>query len=258
MAEIIHNQTVDALLNRCSIRAFEPDEIDDDTIATLELCAQHAPSSMYLNDWSAIRITDPEKRRKLAEIGRQSYIGTAPLLYIFVIDEHRNAQIAQRMGVDVESGEFTLNTSYRFTQAQNDATLALQAMATAAESLGLGSVVLGTVLGDIDAVIDLLELPQFTYPVLGLALGKPAQQPEVKPRMPREVQFMENSYFGDELTTRTRMEAFDAEVHTYYDLRNDGRPEETFSKQIAKKAVAQGVLQSGLDHAKRQGFRLDR
>ncbi|WP_125964188.1 nitroreductase family protein [Bifidobacterium dolichotidis] len=255
---MIHNPTVDMLLQRRSIRAFEQNPIDEDTIATLERCAQQAPSSQYLNDWSAIRVTDPEKRQKLAEIGHQKYIGTAPLLYIYVVDEHRNAQIAQRKGIDPESDEFTLKASYRFSQAQNDAVLGMSAMMTAAESLGLGSVVLGTILNDIPQVIELLDLPKYTYPVLGLALGKPAQHPEIKPRMPRYVQFMENSYFNEADVTEERMAAFDEEVHTYYDLRKGGRPEETFSKQIAQKAVDTEVLDRGIKHAEAQGFQLDR
>lgn len=92
---------------------------------------------------------------------------------MFVLDEHRNAAIAASKGVETASDEFTLNGSYRYTQAQNDAVLALHAMETAAYSLGLGCVILGSLLNDVPALIDLLNLPEYTYPVLGLAIGKP-------------------------------------------------------------------------------------
>ena len=68
---------------------------------------------------------------------------------MFVIDEHRNARIAERKGIDPASDEFHLKYSYRFTQAQNDAVLALHAMETAAYSLGLGCVILGSLLNNI-------------------------------------------------------------------------------------------------------------
>ena len=171
------NATIETLLNRRSIRKFKDEPIDDDATATLETVAQHAASSQFLNDWSAIRVSDPAIKARLAEIGNQPYIATAPLLYVFVIDEHRNARIAQRKGIDPGSDEFHLKYSYRFTQAQNDAVLALHAMETAAYSLGLGGVILGSLLNDIPALIDLLNLPEYTYPVLGLALGKPDQEP---------------------------------------------------------------------------------
>ena len=177
MSIILHNATVDTLLERRSIRKFKPKPLSDDIVETLETVAQHAASSQFLNDWSAIRITDPAAKKRLAEIGGQPYIATAPLLYVFVLDEHRNAAIAASKGVETASDEFTLNGSYRYTQAQNDAVLALHAMETAAYSLGLGCVILGSLLNDVPALIDLLNLPEYTYPVLGLAIGKPIRIP---------------------------------------------------------------------------------
>ena len=80
---MVTNATIEALLGRRSIRKFKDEAIDDDTRATLETVAQHAASSQFLNDWSAIRITDPAIKAKLAEFGHQPYIATAPLLYVF-------------------------------------------------------------------------------------------------------------------------------------------------------------------------------
>lgn len=177
MSNILHNATVDTLLERRSIRKFKPKPLSDDIVETLETVAQHAASSQFLNDWSAIRITDPAAKKRLAEIGGQPYIATAPLLYVFVLDEHRNAAIAASKGVETASDEFTLNGSYRYTQAQNDAVLALHAMETAAYSLGLGCVILGSLLNDVPALIDLLNLPEYTYPVLGLAIASPIRIP---------------------------------------------------------------------------------
>lgn len=209
---MVTNATIEALLGRRSIRKFKDEAIDDDTRATLETVAQHAASSQFLNDWSAIRITDPAIKAKLAEFGHQPYIATAPLLYVFVIDEHRNARIAERKGIDPASDEFHLKYSYRFTQAQNDAVLALHAMETAAYSLGLGCVILGSLLNNIPGLIDVLNLPEYTYPVLGLAIGKPDQNPTVKPRMPRTMQFFENTYPADADGVLDQLPAFDEEV----------------------------------------------
>ena len=224
MSNILHNATVDTLLERRSIRKFKPKPLSDDIVETLETVAQHAASSQFLNDWSAIRITDPAAKKRLAEIGGQPYIATAPLLYVFVLDEHRNAAIAASKGVETASDEFTLNGSYRYTQAQNDAVLALHAMETAAYSLGLGCVILGSLLNDVPALIDLLNLPEYTYPVLGLAIGKPDQDPALKPRMPRSMQFFENEYPSNNETLLAGLQDFDEEVHRYYDLRNTERP----------------------------------
>lgn len=85
MSNILHNATVDTLLERRSIRKFKPKPLSDDIVETLETVAQHAASSQFLNDWSAIRITDPAAKKRLAEIGGQPYIATAPLLYVLSI-----------------------------------------------------------------------------------------------------------------------------------------------------------------------------
>lgn len=106
---------VDTLLSRRSIRKFKPDAIDPQTVDTLEAAAQHAASSQFLNDWSAIRITEPSLKAKLAAIGRQEYIATAPLLYVFVLDERRNAMIAEAKGVDTSEQRFALRYGYRFS-----------------------------------------------------------------------------------------------------------------------------------------------
>lgn len=232
---MVTNATIEALLGRRSIRKFKDEAIDDDTRATLETVAQHAASSQFLNDWSAIRITDPATKAKLAEFGHQPYIATAPLLYVFVIDEY----------------------SYRFTQAQNDAVLALHAMETAAYSLGLGCVILGSLLNNIPGLIDVLNLPEYTYPVLGLAIGKPDQNPTVKPRMPRTMQFFENTYPADADGVLDQLPAFDEEVHRYYDLRQADRPVDAFSDQVATISRQDVSHQTLLDKAAAQGFRLD-
>lgn len=67
MSNILHNATVDTLLERRSIRKFKPKPLSDDIVETLETVAQHAASSQFLNDWSAIRITDPAAKKRLAE-----------------------------------------------------------------------------------------------------------------------------------------------------------------------------------------------
>lgn len=258
---MITNSTIETLLNRRSIRAFKDEPIDAETVATLETVAQHAASSQYLNDWSAIRIKDPDLKRTFAEFGHQPYIAQAPLLYLFVIDEHRNARIAERKGVDVHGEEWKLTSSYRFTQAQNDAVLALHAMETAAYSLGLGCVILGSVLNNIPGLIESCHLPEYTYPVLALAIGKPDQKPALKPRMPRAMQFFDDTYPADDDPSRDPLAGlgeFDATVHEYYDLRNTERPVDAFSDQIASVGRQDVSGKTLLDKAAGQGCHLER
>ncbi|WP_300766205.1 nitroreductase family protein [uncultured Bifidobacterium sp.] len=253
------NPTIRTLLERRSIRNFTGEAIDDETRAVLEEVAQRAPSSQYLNDWSAIRVTDPGLREHLAHIGHQPYIAQAPLLYVFIADEHRNALIARTRRITSDDPDFSFDAGYRFTQAQNDTTLALHAMETAANALGLGCVVLGSLLNDIDSLIDLLRLPDLTYPVLGLAIGHPNQHPDLKPRLPRSAQFPVDHYpSDDQASIESYLPAFDDSVHHYYDLRHADRPVDAFSEQIAAAATQNVRAKAVAPTANRQGFHLDR
>lgn len=249
------NGTLDVLLNRRSIRAFTDEPVSAQDVDAIEAAAQRAATSQFYNAWSAIRITDENLKQKLAEVARQPYVATAPLLYVFIADQHRNYRIAEAKGV--AESDITYGTSFMLAQAQNDAVLALHAMETAAESLGLGGVILGSLLNNIDELIDLLHLPEHTFPVLGLALGHPAQHPQLKPRMPRELQFFDNAYPADDETpdVLAQFKDFDATVHEYYDLRDASKPVAGFTDQIAQGATSDAPLKKALhSHEVRQGF----
>ena len=109
----------------------------------------------------------------------------------------------------------------------------------------------------IPGLIDVLSLPGYTYPVLGLAIGEPDQDPAVKPRMPRTMQFFENTYPADADGVLDQLPAFDEEVHRYYDLRQADRPVDAFSDQVATISRQDVSQQTLLDKAAAQGFRLD-
>ncbi|BDR53986.1 NADPH-dependent oxidoreductase [Bombiscardovia apis] len=259
----VPNSTIQTLLERRTIRAFDSTPIPPKTVELLELTAQHAATSRYFNEWSAIRVSDPELLATIAKESHQPYIAQAPLLYIFLADQRRNADLiaAEAPEVSTEDEGFILNTSYAFLQAQNDAVLALHAMETAANSLGLGCVILGSVINDPDTLIDLLQLPKLVYPVLGLAIGKPAQAPDPKPRMPQRAQIFTNSYqraSQDEI--RQALDEFDQRVLKYYhDIRHVDAPRKTFSQIMADKALSIKDNHSPMAPSiERQGFDLSK
>ena len=94
---------------------------------------------------------------------------------------------------------------------------------------------------------------------MGLAIGKPDQEPALKPRMPRTMQFFENVYpAADEAASLDGLEEFDETVHQYYNLRNTDRPVDAFSDQIAKVSTQDVNDKSLLDKAAAQGFHLEK
>ena len=75
-----------------------------------------------------------------------------------------------------------------------DAALAGQNTLLAAESLGYGGVIIGLVRYKSEEVAELFNLPDYTYPVFGIALGVPDQQHDVKPRLPLNQVVFEEEY----------------------------------------------------------------
>lgn len=72
--------------------------------------------------------------------------------------------------------------------------IALEAAVVAAESLGLGTVPIGDVRKNAKEVIRELQLPEYVFPMLGLCIGHPANDPGLKPRFPKEAVCFEEVY----------------------------------------------------------------
>ena len=167
-------------------------------------------------------------RAAIAEASGQPYVdGTKGDLFIFVADLYRNSCIRAEQGVSSEA----LGSMNLFLTALEDALLAAQNVVVAAESMGLGTVYLGSILADPRGVVDALELPELTFPVVGLLVGHPDQEPGQKPRMPLSVVTAKNTYPRVESYTETLAD-YDREVTDYYDLRSGSRLE-SFTHLVA-------------------------
>nr|WP_273166834.1 nitroreductase family protein [Actinomyces israelii] len=219
-----------------TIRAYTDEGIDEDTLTTLLDVARHSATSSFQQQVTIIRVLDPAVREQLHLASGQPYVGgDRGELFVFVVDLHRNAALRERAGASLEP----LERTNLFLQGVEDAVIAAQNVVVAAESLGLGATYLGSIIGDVRRVIKALRLPTRTYPVLGLLVGHPAQDPQYKPRLPREIVVGTDAYpeldgHPDALT------AYDAEVEQYYDLRDTSRRVDSFSAQMAR-ALGQGA-----------------
>lgn len=218
---------IDTLLNHRSIRAFKPTRVSPQHLSILLDVAKRTASSTGMQTFSIIRIVSLELKEKIADICKQDYVANMPELFIFVVDAYRNSRIAREQGLETEAER----DSDRFFQGWTDASLAAQNMVAAAELAGFGTVYLGSILNDPEAIIELLNLPELTFPVVGLGLGVPDQNPALKPRMSREANVFDDTYtvFDNYMEL---MEDYDEEMGQYYDLRNTQHPLPAFTKQV--------------------------
>lgn len=222
------NNTIKQQLKHRTIRQFTDEPISQEIIDTLVSVAQATSTSNYMQSYSIISITDKVKKKAIASIGAQPYIENVGHLFIFVIDQHRNATIAKEGNIeDLE----VLQTFDRMMIGYTDAILAAQNTMVAIESMGMGGVFLGSILNDAQAIIDVLDLPEYVFPVLGLGFGYPNQEPQLKPRMPQHLMHFENTYPKSTSITNT-MGDYDETVTEYYDLRDANKRIDSFTNQI--------------------------
>ena len=222
------NETIASQLAHRTIRAYKDQPLTDAEVETLMDVARHTATSSFLQSCTVLHITDPQVREAIGTASGQPYVGgTKGDLFIFVADLYRNSRIRAEQGVSSEA----LGSMNLFLTALEDALLAAQNVVVAAESMGLGTVYLGSILADPRPVVKALELPELTFPVLGLLVGHPDQEPGQKPRMPLSVVTAKNTYPRVESYTETLAD-YDREVTEYYDLRSGSRLE-SFTHLVA-------------------------
>lgn len=228
---MIDNTTIKHQLNHRSIRAFKDQPLSVEQVQTLLEVARHTSTSMFMQLFSVIHVTDPKKRAAIQEVTTLNYAGGHGDLFIFVADLYRNQQIRQQLGND----DGRLHTADMFFQALEDTVLAVQNTLVAAESMGLGGVILGKINDDPQRLLKILQLPKMTFPALGLQIGVPDQKPQLKPRLPLKFTAFENNYPRDFKVGD--LQDYDQVVRTYYDLRDANRRIDSFTHQVNGKTL---------------------
>ena len=139
----------------------------------------------------------------------------------------------------------------QFIIATVDAALVAQNIVVASESAGLGICYIGALRNNPSEVSTVLDLPHDTYPVFGLCLGWPDQDPEVKPRLPIDVVLRENSYgIGED---GLNLGNYDEAVRGYYATRSSNQKSMSWSEQMSG-MLSKESRPHMLDFLKTKGF----
>ena len=221
------NETIKLMKSHRSIRKFTNKKIDEKLLAEILTAGQAAASSSFLQGCSIIRITDKEKRKKFSVLANnQEFINEAAEFLVFCGDLKRSS-----MCCELHNAKATEGFTEQFIITTIDTALLAQNVVIAAESAGLGICYVGAIRNNPQTATDLLELPKNVYPVFGLCLGYPNQNPEVKPRLPLELILKENSYNTD--NDINIIKDYDLEMQEYYKKRTDNKKASTWSEQMS-------------------------
>lgn len=171
-------------MKRRSIRSFKDQKIPEHIIEKLLDAANNAPSGGNIQPISIILVQEAEARRELAEmVGKQPWVKNAPLSVIFCIDFYRVKKWASMSEANFKGEKALLS----FLIAYADLMCAAQNVVILAESLGLGSVYVGTIIHAIDGTRKYFTIPEYVLPMMLLSIGYPKSVPKNIPKLKRNV-----------------------------------------------------------------------
>jgi FMN reductase [NAD(P)H] len=213
------NQTLQTQQSHRSIRSYKTDPVGDEMLDAIVASAHRAPTSMNAQEISLVVVRDAERRARIAELtGGQAWIAQVPVLIVIVADFHKTDLGVRKAG----QTQIVHESMEGFGVAAVDSGIALGAMITAAESLGLGVVPLGSIRRNPQGMIDLLGLPPLTFPLVGLAIGHIKDDMPLKPRMDIET-FRHNERY-DASGYKAAIDNYDKTIMDYWTQlgRSDG------------------------------------
>jgi FMN reductase [NAD(P)H] len=245
------NQTLALLYSHRSDRSFTDEPVSEEALCSILEAARRAPTSSNAQHVSTVVVRDAARRARIAEYaGGQAWIAKAPVFIAVILDFYK-------VGLGIEAaGETTIfpETVEGLLSGVTDVGIALAAMMTAARSLGLGIVPIGGIRRNPQGMIDLLELPPRTFPVVGLSVGHIQQPAQQKPRLGMETFRHDEHYQGEKL--RPGIAAYDEILMKYWPTlgRADGKPWSANTAEAYKHASHRPVLavmeKQGITHNK--------
>ncbi|MFW2368661.1 MAG: oxygen-insensitive NADPH nitroreductase [Desulforhopalus sp.] len=225
------NDVIALLKSHRSIRKYSDEPVSQEIVEALVEAGQCAATSSFIQACTVIQVRDKKTRKKLQDCAAgQPYVVESPVFLVFCADMQRHCLACDMHGAPMLSGY-----TEQFLTASVDCALFAQNVLVAAESMGLGGCYIGALRNRIDEVGKLLGLPKLVYPIFGLCIGYPAQDPERKPRLPLQVVFKQERY--DDSTDVALIREYDSSVRQYYKTRTGGAKDNSWSEQISEMLV---------------------
>ncbi|MDG2020650.1 MAG: NADPH-dependent oxidoreductase [Phycisphaerales bacterium] len=217
---------IDVLLAHRSVRRFKEDPIPEEDLLRAVRAGQQAATSSNIQGYCAIRVTDPATRAALVPLtGGQAKVAECPLFLAICGDTRRHRLLAARNG-----GDYQPNLE-GFMLAMIDATLFAQNMVIAFESMGYGTCYIGGLREDLPAVHEVLRTPEGVWPLFGLCVGRPAQEPRTRPRLETDAVIFDDHYPADEEILAS-IDGYDRVMHDWY--RDNGIDTPDWSARIRR------------------------
>lgn len=173
------NETITLMQSHVSVRSFTGESIPEEHLTEMLKAGQAASSWKNFQSYSIIKVKKQETKQAIYDLQPQPWILKCDTFLLFVGDLNRAGQAVQ-----LHAETFHPEGVENLLISSVDAALVGQNVLLAAESLGYGGVVIGMIRQSSTELAELLQLPDYTYPIFGIALGVPKKKNPVKPRLP--------------------------------------------------------------------------
>ena len=203
-----------------SHRTYAARAVEPELLKLLFACALSAPSKSDLQQGDIVHLAAAAKRKVIAGlIPDMPWVKTAPVFLLFCGNNRRQRQLAEWRGKP-----FVNDHLDAFMNAAVDSGIVLANFIRAASAAGLGCCPISAVRNHAAAISELLELPDWVFPLAGLCVGYPAEAGKITPRLPLEVTVHTDRF--TETATRAHIDAYDrrrAKLVPYAKQRDNAR-----------------------------------
>lgn len=184
------NETIQTILKRRACRAYTAEAVNPDDVRRVVDCGLWAPSAMNRQDWHFAVVQSPELIRQMSDEIRAQ------------LPQPARERYKQRHGGREDFSMFygapvviVVSVDGSESYAQVDGGLATENMCLAAESLGLGSCVIGLTSllfasPEAAAYREKLRIPEGYNPIHAVVIGHPAANSAPPERLPGRVDYI--------------------------------------------------------------------
>ena len=198
-----------------SHRAFTDKPVPPALLRTLLANAFAAPAKSDLQQSCVVHVSDRCVQTRIASlIPSMPWIADAPVLLVFCGDNRRIRRICELRGTPFANDHLD-----SFLNAAVDTGLVMAGFIRAAQAAGLGCCPLSAVRNQAVEVAEMLELPDYVFPVAGMVAGYPAKERKITPRLPLDA-FVHTDRYDDSAFERW-IESYDARRHAVLALNPD-------------------------------------
>lgn len=199
------NPLIDQLHARATCRDFSDRPVPDDVLDAVLEAGVRAPSGGNLQPYSIILVRDKSTAQRLSVLNEdQPFIADAPVNLLFCIDWHRS-----RRWASLYDAPFSADRSFRhFWISLQDTIIAAQSICIAADSVGLRSCYVGTVMESVAEVRAMFGMPPGVFPVVLLSVGYPDAELRRRLKFPQSVMVHHEAY--QDPSDEQLLEAIDA------------------------------------------------